>query len=238
MFILTWWGLITTTVDYNLAYGRCRKEMERCIEPKFQCQSHMICRETQILWQWWCKLGCFLANIYIYEICSMLIDASQTATKYIPMCLHYTHPSKKLLAGGFSNNPLYTKMPRVHIKRGGGFKQFFIFTPIWGRFPFWLIFFKWVEITNQKNPREQNNRPPGKDWWTIANPNSLGISFPPYENRHRHRTWGVAIAIAIDPFTTEFLRWWFFYVVGTCWLITKVATWWDDARVSTKNNGI
>ena len=27
------------------------------------------------------------------------------------------------------------------------FQIFFIFTPIWGRFPFWLIFFKWVETT-------------------------------------------------------------------------------------------
>ena len=25
---------------------------------------------------------------------------------------------------------------------------FVIFTPIWGRFPFWLIFFGWVETTN------------------------------------------------------------------------------------------
>ena len=25
----------------------------------------------------------------------------------------------------------------------------FIFIPIWGRFPFWLIFFRWVETTNQ-----------------------------------------------------------------------------------------
>ena len=25
----------------------------------------------------------------------------------------------------------------------------FIFTPIWGRFPIWLIFFRWVETTNQ-----------------------------------------------------------------------------------------
>ena len=29
------------------------------------------------------------------------------------------------------------------------FQRFFIFTHIWGRFPFWLIFFKWVETTNQ-----------------------------------------------------------------------------------------
>ena len=30
------------------------------------------------------------------------------------------------------------------------FQIFFIFTPIWGRFPCWLIFFRWVETTNQK----------------------------------------------------------------------------------------
>ena len=31
---------------------------------------------------------------------------------------------------------------------GWWFQIFFIFTPIWGRFPFWLIFSKWVETTN------------------------------------------------------------------------------------------
>ena len=30
----------------------------------------------------------------------------------------------------------------------GGF-MFFIFTTIWGRFPIWLIVFRWVETTNQ-----------------------------------------------------------------------------------------
>ena len=29
------------------------------------------------------------------------------------------------------------------------FQTFFIFTPIWGRFPFWLRFLRWVESTNQ-----------------------------------------------------------------------------------------
>ena len=29
------------------------------------------------------------------------------------------------------------------------FQILFIFTPIWGRFPIWLIFFRWVETTNQ-----------------------------------------------------------------------------------------
>ena len=30
------------------------------------------------------------------------------------------------------------------------FQRFFIFTPIWGRFPIWLIFFKGVATTNQQ----------------------------------------------------------------------------------------
>ena len=29
------------------------------------------------------------------------------------------------------------------------FQEFFIFSPIWGRFPLWLIFLRWVETTNQ-----------------------------------------------------------------------------------------
>ena len=29
------------------------------------------------------------------------------------------------------------------------FQRFFMFSPTWGRFPFWLIFFNWVETTNQ-----------------------------------------------------------------------------------------
>ena len=33
-------------------------------------------------------------------------------------------------------------------KLGGGFKYLLFFTPIWGRFPFWLVFFKGVETTN------------------------------------------------------------------------------------------
>ena len=32
----------------------------------------------------------------------------------------------------------------VIFEGGGGFKYGFIFTPTWGRFRFWLIFFRWV----------------------------------------------------------------------------------------------
>ena len=41
------------------------------------------------------------------------------------------------------------EMLAFQIFSGWWFQIFFIFTPIWGRFPFWLIFFKWVETTNQ-----------------------------------------------------------------------------------------
>ena len=37
----------------------------------------------------------------------------------------------------------------VHLFARWWFKIFFIFTPIWGRFPIWFIFFRWVETTNQ-----------------------------------------------------------------------------------------
>ena len=36
------------------------------------------------------------------------------------------------------------------IKTGWWFQIFLIFTPTWGNDPIWLIFFKWVETTNQK----------------------------------------------------------------------------------------
>ena len=47
---------------------------------------------------------------------------------------------------------------------------FFIFIPIWGRFPIWLIFFRWVETTNQASKQlgfggfflDPQNPPPKK----------------------------------------------------------------------------
>ena len=38
------------------------------------------------------------------------------------------------------------------------FPTFFIFTPIWGRFPIWLIFFRWVETTNQEGLAVEGQR--------------------------------------------------------------------------------
>ena len=52
-----------------------------------------------------------------------------------------------LLVGRLEEGNQFQKIPICYL--GGGFKICLIFTPIWGRFPFWLIFFRWVETTNQ-----------------------------------------------------------------------------------------
>ena len=40
--------------------------------------------------------------------------------------------------------------PRSKTQARWWFQIFCIFTPTWGRCPFWLIFFRWVETTNQQ----------------------------------------------------------------------------------------
>ena len=40
-------------------------------------------------------------------------------------------------------------MHRAFIILGGGFNCFCVFIPIWGNDPIWLIFFNWVETTNE-----------------------------------------------------------------------------------------
>ena len=49
--------------------------------------------------------------------------------------------------GGEFSKVIFPKMPKTFTR--WWFQIFFIFTPIWGRFPIWLIFFKGVETTNQ-----------------------------------------------------------------------------------------
>ncbi len=53
----------------------------------------------------------------------------------------------------FLLNDSWRQMEKVETPRKTGwwFQTFFIFIPIWGRLPFWLIFFKWVgSTTNHK----------------------------------------------------------------------------------------
>ena len=57
---------------------------------------------------------------------------------------------------------LLEKMRTEQVKLGGGFKYFFIFTPTWGRFPFWLIFYS----DGLKPPTRKHVLPNGgEQWW-------------------------------------------------------------------------
>ena len=59
----------------------------------------------------------------------------------------FPNPIWFVVFGAFGN--LGYVMSMCSIETGWWFQTFFIFTPIWGRLPFWLIFFKGVETTNQ-----------------------------------------------------------------------------------------
>ena len=102
--------------------------------------------------------------VCIYDIAPLFnhIEATQTAfgSTYSPSCLeaHADRPAKKdvpFVPSWFGNGPTWA--PKWWFSKGNllfqgksgwWFQWFFIFTPILGRFPFWLIFFKWVETTN------------------------------------------------------------------------------------------
>ena len=85
-----------------------------------------------------------------------------STTRGVCFSLLETHHSRRFLVK-------QQKQPRTNVgqfwwvwcKARWWFQIFFIFTPICRRFPFWLIFFKWVETTNQK---EMRLNPEKIDW--------------------------------------------------------------------------
>ena len=58
------------------------------------------------------------------------------------------------------------------------FQIFFIFTPSWGKLPFLLIFFRWVETTNQIFiPKTTNGRINGCfERWRSFEPKGVGVN--------------------------------------------------------------
>ena len=106
--------------------------------------------------------------------CSAIWLAGSTLALYRPHLLTYQVTLGRYIA---TKGPVITTDGRVHFfqswknckssappgwcthRKGGRdrgartfsgwwFQIFFIFNPTWGRFPFWLIFFRWVETTN------------------------------------------------------------------------------------------
>ena len=93
---------------------------------------------------------------------SILGDGHQHLGVYVPSISHYKdfrisywswphHPQYREFRPWhtYRTFPSTTKSVRWKSQTGWWFQICFIFTPIWGRFPIWLIFFRWVETTNQ-----------------------------------------------------------------------------------------
>ena len=77
--------------------------------------------------------------------------ASQLTLCEQPCLLHH-HANSPMIQGSLSGTHFgggdQTWCKYIYIYTRWWFQIFFVFTPIWGRFPFWLIFFKEVETTN------------------------------------------------------------------------------------------
>ena len=68
---------------------------------------------------------------------------------------------------------------------GWWFQRFWIFTPVWGRFPFWLIFFRWVETTKQFVKAWKNSRPFAQ--WAKGQARTVSAGFRQRHGRLRRK---------------------------------------------------
>ncbi len=109
--------------------------------PSFQLRSLGTCSGT------YRHCGCFL--VWAYELHRV------SSTESLGHWWNFRYTTGKTpwfhRTVGNSSRANYCDLSRGHPKwwfTGWWFQIFFIFTPIWGRFPFWLIFFKGVETTN------------------------------------------------------------------------------------------
>ena len=74
---------------------------------------------------------CMLLSLFCFFIHWSAIPRSAHRTSETILCLRVTAPTRC-------------------VRQNRWFQTFFIFTPTWGRFPFWLMFFRWVgSTTNQ-----------------------------------------------------------------------------------------
>ena len=96
------------------------KEMQSCIIPFQVCWKFLFCSDRAIKFcDWFCVFSSF-TDLDLFFFGDLL-------------------PLFPIVKKTPSNPPTISRW---------WFQIFFIFTPIWGRFPIWLICFKWVESTN------------------------------------------------------------------------------------------
>ena len=71
---------------------------------------------------------------------------------------------------------------------GWWFHIFFIFIPFWGRFPSWLIFFRWVgSTTNQTSVAYVHGVLRAMKWWNVLSMTALCVGLPPDTDLTTHQ---------------------------------------------------
>ena len=111
-----------------------------------------FCKQGKILHVNW--LAIFLKFSFVLA-CSYLIcyqwwvaGRNQSSHWAVMLCrMHHTHTHIYIYTHSIFNIYIHIFIYTYWDTRWW-FHFFSIFTPTWGRFPFWLIFFRWVETTN------------------------------------------------------------------------------------------
>ena len=101
-------------------------------------------------------------------------------------------------------------------KLGGGFKYFLSSSPIWGRFPIWLMFFNW--IGNHQPANKQTNQPTKtrinthRRWCPFFSQGATSLLLPlwlPLKSPTRRRSKWAAKGWPFSLLNGVFLKWWY-----------------------------
>ena len=105
-------------------------------EGKIWCEGFLV--SSSFRKKVWCRLASDLLRLFIRTFRGATRHAEECLTNMFMFCI-LVYPQHELLF----------VLLLVQLFSRWWFQIFFIFTPTWGRFPFWLIFLEGVETTNQ-----------------------------------------------------------------------------------------
>ena len=156
-------------------------------------------------------------NLPIHEWWDVFVYGKCVIYRYIniPTMSHFPLDAGIFFPRGFgpsTGSPCQVGMPRTSYPAlrfaRWWFQIFCIFTPTWGNDPFWLIFLKWVETTNQLNLSTLRILPLKN--WLFWRPKNTPASFKPFHWRVQGFLGQLFLSLSKD--IPGFLRtaiWWF-----------------------------
>ena len=131
---------------------------------------------------------------YIYNYVEYIYIYTQM---HICKCIYYYITHIPMLRWFNSTREIHEvdfQMLILHL--GGGFKQFFFFTPIWGRFPFWRAYFSdGLKLNHQPDIfslKELTLRCAGKNmnmWWRRKDTHRLQVDIFATNWGWKNRRW-------------------------------------------------